>query len=362
MLIVCGSFPPPLHGMAAVNMMIFDRASARHAPVYKLDLAPSGLSRGLAARSRKLIKLLVGVSSMTWLVLRYRRGCLYVGLSAGLGQIVELPMVVIARLAGWRVAMHHHSFAYLDRPSLVSRILFRIAGCSALHITLCSRMHILFNKVYGSKLQVKVLSNAALFSNTQPPPVRNVIRTIGFLSNISFEKGIADFFATIERLRNSGVDVFAKIAGPFVDDQVKRFTFQEIDRLGCIEYVGPVYGNEKDLFYQNIDILLFPSRYRNEAEPLTIFESLSHGVPVVATGRGCIPDISNNVRGVHVVPIDSLFSEIAGNLIKGWMQSGNYSHLSTAAFNGYENTTSAWKNCLDDLLDELLKVKKNDIT
>jgi glycosyltransferase involved in cell wall biosynthesis len=359
MFVVCGAFPPPIHGMAAVNMMIFDLASERHDSVFKLDLAPNGLNRGLAARSLKLIKLSLAMFRMAGLVLRYRRGCLYVGLSGGLGQLVELPVIALARLAGWRIALHHHSFAYLEHPSLVSRILFRIAGCSVLHIALCTRMQILLNKVYGEKLQVKVLSNAALFSNLKQPEIRDRIKTIGFMSNISFEKGIAEFFATIEKLSNSGVDIFAKIAGPFVDEDVKKYTLNEIERLGCVEYIGPVYGDAKNLFYRNIDLLLFPTRYRNEAEPLTIFESLSHAVPVVATGRGCIPDISSTVSGVHMVPVESLFSEIAANLIKEWMQDGNYSEISTAAFNGYSSVTYVWQNRLNDLMDELLNEKKN---
>ena len=48
-----------------------------------------------------------------------------------------------------------------------------------------------------------------------------------------------------------------------------------------------IIPNESIHFFQ-IDILLLPTRYVNEVEPLVILESLRNGVPVLANSRGCI--------------------------------------------------------------------------
>ena len=53
-------------------------------------------------------------------------------------------------------------------------------------------------------------------------------------------------------------------------------------------HVGPLYGGDKQRFFQRTDLLLFPTRYQNEAEPVTLHEALQAGATVVAASRGCI--------------------------------------------------------------------------
>ena len=55
--------------------------------------------------------------------------------SGGVGQVYELAFLLLARLRGMRVFLHHHSFAYLDRPGMLTRALVRAAGDDAVHLT-----------------------------------------------------------------------------------------------------------------------------------------------------------------------------------------------------------------------------------
>jgi len=50
-----------------------------------------------------------------------------------------------------------------------------------------------------------------------------------------------------------------------------------------------------------VDVLLFPTDYANEAEPLVIHEAIRSGAHVIACERGAIPDILSNGAGL-VVP------------------------------------------------------------
>ena len=72
--------------------------------------------------------------------------------------------------------------------------------------------------------------------------------------------------------------------------------------LPQIEYLGPQYGAAKDSFYQSIDILIFPSLYFNEAEPVVLLEAISRGIPVVAYAVGSIPDVITSDCGILIEP------------------------------------------------------------
>jgi glycosyltransferase involved in cell wall biosynthesis len=64
------------------------------------------------------------------------------------------------------------------------------------------------------------------------------------------------------------------------------------------QYLGPLYGDAKQRFYEQLDIFLFPTRYANEAEPLVVFEALRSGVHVIACDRGSIPEMLANGAGL----------------------------------------------------------------
>ena len=49
-----GTFPPPLHGMAAVNAAVRERLLAADARVRVIDTAPASLDRGMLARLGRL--------------------------------------------------------------------------------------------------------------------------------------------------------------------------------------------------------------------------------------------------------------------------------------------------------------------
>jgi glycosyltransferase involved in cell wall biosynthesis len=78
-----------------------------------------------------------------------------------------------------------------------------------------------------------------------------------------------------------------------------RQTFDELlGAAGDVEYVGPVYGGQKERFYRQLDVFLFPTNYANEAEPLVIYEAMRQGVHVIACDRGAIAEMLSNGAGL----------------------------------------------------------------
>jgi glycosyltransferase involved in cell wall biosynthesis len=90
--------------------------------------------------------------------------------------------------------------------------------------------------------------------------------------------------------------------------------------IGAIDYRGAVYGENKQAFFDDIDVMIFPSQYVHEAEPVTVIEALDRGIPVIATSRGCVATLVPSECGC-VIPGGTDFPERALCQLRDWMQS-----------------------------------------
>ena len=68
---------------------------------------------------------------------------------------------------------------------------------------------------------------------------------------------------------------------------------------------GAVDDTAKQRLFESADAMLFPSVYPFEAQPLSIIEAMSHGVPVVAYDTGGVRDlVVDGVNGRLITPPD----------------------------------------------------------
>jgi len=220
--------------------------------------------------------------------------------------------------------MHHHSFAYLDRPNRLTAGLMRLAGENSTQVVLSKGMGERLVACYGLSCEILAMSNAVLLLDNkaeQPPPtVRDGLHVVGFLSNLSAEKGVFEFLDVVRAAAEQGLELKAQLAGPFQDVDTERRVRERLQTLPQVEYFGPLYGEDKQKFYRNIDVLLFPTQYRNEAEPLVALEAMQNGLPVISFGRGAIPEFIDNTCG-HVVAIDGDFVLEALQCLRRWLDS-----------------------------------------
>jgi glycosyltransferase involved in cell wall biosynthesis len=166
--------------------------------------------------------------------------------------------------------------------------------------------------------RIHILSNAGFIGggvgNRLPPgpPLK-----VGFLSNLSNAKGLDDFIGLAEASAARGLPWRFVMAGPFENGRTRHVYAPRLGALPNLEYIGPVYAEAKSAFLQGIDIFVFPTRYRNEAEPLVILEALSHGRPVIAFDRGCIAGMLGDGAG-KVVPAGHEFVVPALGCMEAW--------------------------------------------
>lgn len=286
-ILMIGPFPPPLTG-AALMMESVAQKFRRVVRVETVNVSSVNLDRNWRyhfTRLRRMGRAFV-------LLFKHARefNAVYISLSGGLGQVYDLVLIAVARMSGYTLSLHHHSFSYIDRRSPVFALIGRIAGNRALHICLCAAMAAKLKATYGGVVRTVTLSNAAMMGGPgqRQSSDRDVI-VLGHMSNLMLEKGIDTTFDVFRRCRAAGISTRLVIAGPMLNADIRRMIDSARAEFGsAFEYRGAVHGKDKERFFQDIDIFLFPTRYRNEAQPLVVLESLAAGVPVIASARGCI--------------------------------------------------------------------------
>lgn len=287
-VIFMGPLPPPVNGFSLINSAMKEHLSGS-AKVHVFNVSPFTMKYGSVVA--RMLRLLYSPILFVRFLLACMRGnaALYMGFSGGRGQLFDAAFVLVARLFGLRAYIHHHSFAYINQPRLFNRL--AIAACgSAEHVVLCDDMGNGLREIYGvSADRVTVLSNVAFMdpSSAAVEFAADGPVTLGYISNITAEKGIFEFLALYEGLRSEGLQVKAVVAGP-VHPTVRDAFQQRIESLEGLVHLGPVYGEAKDEFFRNIDVMVFPTKYVNEAEPLVLWEAMGSGATVVSVARGCI--------------------------------------------------------------------------
>lgn len=304
--------PPPTTGQTLVTEM-FCRAIGTARPLRLWAIRNKAGHRGVRwtlVKHGSIFKTMLRLA-----ILRRGRGVGYIVPDSGSGLWLNLVEAFVMRLAFREVWLHHHVFSYVRRHDRRMALLLRILGSRVHHIVLGEAMAEGLAQHYGAQAIYR-LGNASFVRDVPPSRVHVRPETIGFLGNITRDKGIDLFMDTMQRVQSEDPGIVCHIAGPIRDPElradVEAFCAQNPARR---QWLGPVQGADKEAFFKKVDVLLFPSLYPNEALPVTIYEALAAGLPVLATTRGCIP---GQLSGLDACLPDDSFAEQAAARILAW--------------------------------------------
>ncbi len=300
-IVVAGNLPPPVHGqsLATERMIAMLRATGFAMEVH--DIGP-----GDPRRSR-LVRRLVRHAGAAVAVLRSRAPIFYLPVNNGAGMLLAVVLCLCARISAKTPILHHHSYAYVARYSAVMAALARVAGNGALHVVQSEAIGAAMRKAYRIR-QVLAYSNIGIVEDAggHAAPRAGLSGdavTLGYLANISVEKGIYVLLNAFAALRDSGVAARLVVAGPCNDPAIVA----ALRTSPAVDWIGPVYARDKQAFFERIDIFAFPTMYAVETQGMVNLEAMGAGVPVVAFDRGRIGQDIGGTGGI-AVPLGSDFA------------------------------------------------------
>jgi glycosyltransferase involved in cell wall biosynthesis len=229
--------------------------------------------------------------------------------------------VLAARLTG-RPALFHLHLTLVRKPEI---LLVSTLGCFVSTIVSCSRAaaagiiranrnlagktHILYNPI------VNCAGAAGDLAQPQRPAGDSSVVTLGVVGRITKPKGHRILLNALGRLgpQNKARVRVILVGAPSPDNSadltyahhlkecVTQFGLQtRVEWAGYQAAVGP--------FYRGMDVLVQPSLSNSgESMPLAVLEALQHGVPVIASWTGGIPEvIRHGSNGLLVPPGDEV--------------------------------------------------------
>lgn len=298
--------PNPVHGMSNVNLAVLKGTT-------KLNLKPNVINTAPSYASKYYNTALWGPFKFLHTCYCYMQLCfsslfniggvIYRPINGGNGQAYDLIYILLCKVFNNKIYIHHHSFNYLNSRSYLFAALNYLIGKNATHIVLGNTMGKLLTDLYGINADnIKIVSNLAFFE-AQPsngPGTNSEQIKIGHLANLCVEKGVDSFIDICRSLLSQKINFNAVIAGPFADAATKELVLGAVEELSQLQYVGPLYGKDKELFYETLDCFIFPSKYKNEAEPLVLYEAALNGTYLVGSRRGCMQNVIESLAGFSV--------------------------------------------------------------
>jgi glycosyltransferase involved in cell wall biosynthesis len=199
------------------------------------------------------------------------------------------------------------------------------------HVVACEQMEQDFRRIYPA---------AGRFAYVNPSLMTGPIGTsrtasgqpftLGHLGNLSHAKGIDKVLDTFRALHNERSDIRLKLAGPFFPGKARRLvTCALLDFPENVEWIGPVFGQEKCNFFNQIDCFLFPTR--SESWGIVLNEAMAAGVPVIASDRGCIRAVVGDRAGIVIHPNENFASRAAEQVLRWIDNPEEYQAASKAA-------------------------------
>lgn len=352
-LLYVAPFPPEFHGQAVSSQKLLEELSEK-LNGWQLDKIDTNKKLGPWSTIHRILAYTTAVSSIFF---SSSRTVVYLSLNARKGMLVTLALAFLTRIKKQKLLIHHHTYSHIADYSKLFAMLAKVAGLDTMHITICPEMSAQLMARYSGRIKFSTSINNTssvdtnLLSLGMPlhPP-----RKVGFLSNITREKGLLRAIEAFDLAKGRNLIDQLIIAGPIHDEDLSDSIHKAGRRHGdSIKYIGAVYGQEKQNFFESIDVFIFPSKYPNETQGIVNLEALASGRPVVAFGKCCIPSDLTNSGGLAVNE-NADFS----NAFIGYLESRANSCDADAPRERFKELCEEHEHQINDLIDYIAQDNK----
>jgi glycosyltransferase involved in cell wall biosynthesis len=304
--------PPPVNGVTMMGDLVVNSKELHQA--FEIRTIPFRSADSIDDIGRLNLKKLTRALYFCWHLLVeclvFRPRLVYFTLTpTGKAFYRDLIYVLILKLTNRRRIFHLHgkgiSFAAARSTFLKKLYTWVFKGSSIILLS-----PLLYEDIsdFAKREQCFYLPNGIKDTESQAPGVKDKVSSeiphILFLSNMVKSKGPMVLLEALAVMRKRGVKFKASFAGAWESEAFcKMFMeyIQDNDLASSVAYIGPQYGIEKEKVLSSADIFAFPSY--NDTFPLVVLEAMRHGLPLVTTYEGAIPDMVHDGKNGFLVPV-----------------------------------------------------------
>lgn len=301
--------PPPVHGSSMMSRYLQESDLInREFDCDFVNLSTSRRMDEIGKRSlRKVFRFVDSYLKVASKLFSGHYDLCYLAITChGIGFLKDAPFVLLCKLFGCKVVLHQHNKGLSgDVHRFLYRWLFPLVYKHT-HVILLSW------RLYDDICPVVKREQVLVCPNGIPMPLHqttvskkgNAIPQVLFLSNLQIEKGVFVLLNACRLLKDRGLAFRCVFVGSETKE-IDAIVFQEkVKELGLedmVSYVGRKYNEEKEAYWGSSDLFVFPTYYSNECFPVVLLEAMQHGLPVIATNEGGIPDIVEDGKNGFVV-------------------------------------------------------------
>ena len=215
----------------------------------------------------------------------------------------DFVIVMMLKAMGQKVVIHYHNKGVATRQDKpLDNFLYKRFFKGLKVILLAEPLYQDVCK-YVKREDVYICPNGIPEQETTPVKTPHEGFNILFLSNMMKEKGGWDLVEACRILKEQGKKFHCHFVGKWSDITEKEFyrKLQEYNLENEITAYGAKYGKEKNVFFQQADVFIFPTYYNNECFPLVLLEAMEQGLACISTREGGISAIIEEGKTGYVI-------------------------------------------------------------
>lgn len=351
--------PPPVHGSSMMSMYI--KGSKIINDNSKCDYINLSMSRRMDEIQKfsvnKIFRFLLSyIKTLFFLITRKYDTCYLATSCFGIPFLKDAPFVLMCKLFCKNVIIHFHNKGmknYSSKPFY--KWVYKLVYKNTIVILLSE---LLFDDVKEiiRKEQVKICPNGIpyIVEENKETERNKTFPNILFLSNLIESKGVICLLDACKILKDRGCNFTCNLVGGETKEIDTERIKEEINNRNLVNqvyYKGRAYGEEKESYYNDADIFVFPTYYPQECFPVVLLEAMQHRLPCVSSYEGAIPEIiRDGYNGFLCNPHNTI--ELANKLEKLIINNEIRLEMGENGFSLYKDKykLTDFENCLNFIL------------